>query len=128
VPHHMQPHEALAARYPAVADTWHPDRNGTATPENTSAKNSYAAWWRCPTGHEWQEVVATRTGLPAWKSGNRAACRVCVGYHVIVAFDRAGRTARWCRPVCWCGCRPPTAAISPRPPWRCSPARHRPTG
>jgi hypothetical protein len=83
----MKPEEALAASYEAVAATWHPDRNGAQTPENTSAKNSYLAWWRCRAGHEWQEIVATRTGMPAWKRGDRAACRVCVGYHVIVSFD-----------------------------------------
>jgi hypothetical protein len=43
VPRRMKPGEALAAYYPAVAATWHPDRNGTWTPENTSAKNSYPA-------------------------------------------------------------------------------------
>ncbi|MFC6238031.1 zinc-ribbon domain-containing protein [Longivirga aurantiaca] len=88
----MKPEAALAACYPDVAATWHPERNGTRTPADTSSKNSFRAWWRCPAGHEWEEIVATRTGLPGWKGGERAACRVCVGYHVIAPFD-CGHTA-----------------------------------
>ena len=87
MPRRMKPEESLAACYPHVAATWHPERNGDRTPENTSAKNTFRAWWRCPAAHEWEEIVATRTAVPAWKKGDPAACRVCVGYHVIVTFD-----------------------------------------
>jgi hypothetical protein len=83
----MAPHAALAVCFPTVADTWHPHRNGNRTPHNTSGKNAYQAWWRCVAGHEWQESVSGRTNKPRWKRGDVAACRVCVGYHVIVAFD-----------------------------------------
>ncbi len=69
-----------------MAAAWHPERNGDRTPDNTSAKNSYRAWWRCPDGHEWSEIVAPRTSLPGWKGGDVAACRVCTGHHVIVTF------------------------------------------
>lgn len=82
----MAPEASLGARFPSVAETWHPVLNGDRTPWNTSAKNSYRAWWRCPEGHEWQEIVATRTSTPAWKRRDPAACRVCVGHHVIVTF------------------------------------------
>jgi hypothetical protein len=87
VPRTMGPHEALAVCFPTVADTWHQHRNGDRTPHNTSGKNAYQAWWRCGAGHEWQESVSGRTNKPRWKRGDVAACRVCVGYHVIVAFD-----------------------------------------
>lgn len=92
MPRAMKPDEALAVRYPTVAATWHADRNGDRTPDNTSAKNSFRAWWRCPAGHEWPEIVATRTSLPAWKGGDVAACRLCTGHHVVVSFD-CGHTA-----------------------------------
>jgi hypothetical protein len=87
VPRTIKPEDALTVRYPSVAATWHPNQNGAWTPENTTCKNSYVAWWQCAAGHEGQETVAARTAMPAWKKGNPAACRVCVGYHVIVTFD-----------------------------------------
>jgi hypothetical protein len=82
----------LADRFPTVAATWHRERNGERALDTVSAKNSYKAWWRCPAGHEWQEVVSTRTSMPEWKAGDVAACRVCIGYDVIVTFD-CGHTA-----------------------------------
>jgi hypothetical protein len=86
MPRTMKAEDSLAARYPGVAATWHPDRNGPQTPENTTAKNGFQAWWRCAAGHEWKEGVSTRTALPRWKRGDRAACRLCVGFHVVVTF------------------------------------------
>ncbi len=88
----VKPENSLAALYPAVAVTWHRERNGDRTPDNTSSKMSYRAWWRCRAGHEWDEIVATRTAMAGWKNGDVAACRVCTGHHVIVAFD-CGHTA-----------------------------------
>uniref|UniRef100_UPI003F491FFB zinc-ribbon domain-containing protein n=1 Tax=Amycolatopsis sp. CA-096443 TaxID=3239919 RepID=UPI003F491FFB len=97
----MRPEQALAVVHPEVAATWDPDRNGVHTPENTSAKNSLRAYWRCPAGHVWCETVAARTGMPAWKQGDRAACRVCVGHSVPTKFT-CGHTvlmeARFSRP------------------------------
>lgn len=88
----VKPENSLAAVHPSVAATWHPERNGERTPRNTSSGISYRAWWRCPAGHEWDEIVATRTSMPGWKKGDVAACRVCTGHHIIVAFD-CGHTA-----------------------------------
>jgi hypothetical protein len=82
----MKPDQSLTARYPEVAAMWHPNRNGPRTPDNTTAGNSYRAWWRCPAGHEWTEAVHARTLLKPWKRGDRAACRVCVGFHAVVTF------------------------------------------
>lgn len=92
MPRTMKTEDSLGARYPSVAAMWHPDRNGSRTPENTTAGNSYRAWWRCPAGHEWDESVHARTLLKPWKDGDRAACRVCTGFHVIVTFA-CGHTA-----------------------------------
>lgn len=86
MPRTMKPEQSLAARYPEVAAMWHPDRNGWRTPDNTTAGNSYRAAWRCPAGHEWEEQVHARTVPKPWKRGDRAACRICVGFHVIVTF------------------------------------------
>lgn len=92
MPRELKPENSLAALLPTVAATWHPDRNGERTPENTSTGMSYRAWWRCPAGHEWDEIVATRNAMPGWKNGDVAACRVCTGHHVIATFD-CGHTA-----------------------------------
>uniref|UniRef100_UPI003F49330D zinc-ribbon domain-containing protein n=1 Tax=Amycolatopsis sp. CA-096443 TaxID=3239919 RepID=UPI003F49330D len=102
-----KPEQTLAAMFPEVAATWHPDRNGVHTPENTSAKNSLRAYWRCPAGHEWSEIVATRTSMPGWQHGDRAAYKVCVGYvvattfacgHTVVVEAKLSRPERDCPP------------------------------
>ena len=92
MPRAVQPDETLAAVFPRVAATWHPTANLPLAPETVASKASVRARWRCGAGHEWDEVVATRMAMPAWKKGDVAACRVCVGYHSIVTFD-CGHTA-----------------------------------
>lgn len=88
----VKPEKSLAAVCPSVAATWHPERNGERTLGNTSSGMSYRAWWRCPAGHEWDEIVTTRTSMPGWKCGDMATCRIRTGHHIIVTFD-CGRTA-----------------------------------
>lgn len=78
----MKP-KSLAEVYPAVAATWHPERNGTLTPDQVSSGNGRRAWWRCAAGHEWEEVVSSRRStIPRWKQGDPAACRQCTGFRV----------------------------------------------
>lgn len=92
MPRALQPNRSLATVYPSVAATWHPTANQPLTPETVFPKMGKRAVWRCAGGHEWDEVISTRTAMPAWKKGDVAACRVCVGYHSIVTFD-CGHTA-----------------------------------
>ena len=92
MPRAVHPDKTLAAVFPQVAATWHPTANLPLTPATVASKASVRARWRCAAGHEWDEVVATRMAMPAWKKGDVAACRVCVGYHSIVTFD-CGHTA-----------------------------------
>jgi hypothetical protein len=87
MPQVMRPEQSLAACYPEVASMWHPDRNENLTPDQIPPSAKHRVWWRCAAGHEWQDIVHTRILLPAWKRGDVAACKVCVGFHVIVAFD-----------------------------------------
>lgn len=68
----------LAERFPDVASTWHDVRNG-APATQISSTSSDSVWWLCPQKHEWQQTVASRTNMPAWKAGDRAACRECLG-------------------------------------------------
>lgn len=103
------PRDALAVSFPEVAATWHLDRNSDAARAQGRESESSHPWWRCANGHEWQESLASRPALPAWKDGDRAACRVCVGYHVIVSFDCGHTTeapARFAEPERGCpACR-----------------------
>lgn len=70
---------SLASRFPTVAAQWHPTRNPSwHTAENTAGQSAQRAWWLCPNGHEWEEVVSQRTStIPKWKNGDPAACRQC---------------------------------------------------
>lgn len=102
---------SLAERYPQVAALWHLDRNGALTAAQVTAKTARKVWWRCPAGHEWQEAIATRTAMPAWKLGDVAACRQCTGFRVQhtydcghtlhVTADKAAALAADPKPRCW---------------------------
>ena len=62
----------LATLYPEVAAQWHPTKNGALTPDHILPGSRKKVW--CPSGHEWQAVVYSRTG--AQSSG----CPFCTGY------------------------------------------------
>jgi hypothetical protein len=55
---------SLAALAPAVAATWHPEKNGLRTPNDVVIGSGKRAWWRCAVnpGHEWLATIASRTG------------------------------------------------------------------
>jgi hypothetical protein len=104
--------KSLAEVYPEVAATWHPERNGTLTPDQVTSGNSRKAWWRCPAGHEWEEVVSSRRStIPKWKNGDPAACRECAGFrvpythpcgHMVrITPEKAARLAVKPYPRCW---------------------------
>ena len=55
----------LATISPEIAKQWHPTKNGNLTPhEVTNRSSSRKFWWQCSKfkKHEWQALVATRTG------------------------------------------------------------------
>jgi hypothetical protein len=57
----------LLATNPELAAEWHPDKNGTLTPENVTPGSNKKVWWLCPKGHEWAVAVLNRsqgTGCP----------------------------------------------------------------
>lgn len=45
---------SLAAKNPALAALWHPEKNGDTTPDKVMAQSNKQWWWRCEKGHEWQ--------------------------------------------------------------------------
>lgn len=50
----------LATRSPAVAEQWHPEKNGDLTPDRVAAGSDRRRWWLCEHGHEWLARVANR--------------------------------------------------------------------
>src|ERR1700677_3423902 len=47
---------SLARARPDLALQWHPERNGTLTPDQVAVGSSRRVWWRCPVDvdHEWR--------------------------------------------------------------------------
>ena len=70
----------LATLFPAVAQAWHPDRNGSLTPAQISPYSNRKVWWQCPRGHPYQAVVSARTA-----SGS--GCPSCTGRRVLAGFN-----------------------------------------
>ncbi len=54
-------HNDLATTFPKVAAQWHPTRNADRTPDQVTAGSGTKVWWKCPSGHEWQTKVYSRT-------------------------------------------------------------------
>jgi transcriptional regulator len=52
---------ALAFTNPEIATEWHPDKNGTDTPETVRPASNKTFWWRCAKGHDFQASPAART-------------------------------------------------------------------
>ena len=51
----------LATTNPDIASQWHPQKNGTLTPQNIVANSNKKVWWICEKGHEWNTSVAHRS-------------------------------------------------------------------
>jgi len=51
----------LATTFPKVAAQWHLTRNADRTPDQVTAGSGTKAWWKCPSGHEWEARVDNRT-------------------------------------------------------------------
>ena len=70
----------LASAYPAIAEQWHPIKNGTLTPEQVTVFSNKKAWWICDQGHEWNSVIAHRTQ-------NASGCPYCSNRKVLTGFN-----------------------------------------
>ena len=60
-PHCALAETSLAAKFPAVAAEWHPEKNGDVTPDVVDPDHMMSVWWRCSKGHEFQQTVRRRT-------------------------------------------------------------------
>lgn len=50
----------LLTRYPDIAATWHPTKNGSISPNMVAPFSANLAWWQCNKGHEWESPIARR--------------------------------------------------------------------
>ncbi len=59
---------SFAELYPALAEEWHPTKNGELTPDKVKSRSDIKVWWICPTcGYEYYTMVSHRvdgTGCP----------------------------------------------------------------
>lgn len=89
----LNPDVALAVVCPSVAAMWHPTLNGNLTPSDVAGTSGQRVFFICPAGHVSHDIVATRTATrAAWKRGDPAACKRCLGFeleHVFACGDRA---------------------------------------
>jgi len=60
----------LASQYPEIANEWHPTKNYPLTPNQVSKGSSHKVWWLGKCGHEWEQVIGSRTG-------NKQGCPIC---------------------------------------------------
>ena len=70
----------LSTNYPALTKEWHPDKNGTLSPENLVYGSTKKVWWKCDKGddHEWQTAINQRTNPKTGGSG----CPFCANLKV----------------------------------------------
>ncbi len=66
----------LRTKFPALAEEWHPEKNGNLRSEDVVFGTHRSVWWKCSAcGHEWKTSVKNRTL-------QRTGCPKC-GHHVI---------------------------------------------
>ncbi len=53
--------ESLHSLSPALAQEWHPSKNGRLTPQEINARACKTVWWLCPNGHSYEKWVQYRT-------------------------------------------------------------------
>ncbi|MCO6414068.1 MAG: zinc-ribbon domain-containing protein [Thiogranum sp.] len=75
----------LTVTDPYIADTWHPEKNGSLKPEDVTRGSNRKAWWNCSddASHEWQSMICNRVRQPG--------CPVCLGKLVIPTTSLLGQ-------------------------------------
>lgn len=70
----------FASFYPGLAQEWDSERNGGLTPDRVTPSSNRKVWWRCPLGHHYMAIVASRT-----ISGS--GCPYCANRRVLPGFN-----------------------------------------
>lgn len=78
---------SLAARFPAIANEWHPTKNRYLQPCEVTPRNDRKVWWQCPREptHEWRAVVYSRTGP------SKLGCPLCANKRLSATNSLAAR-------------------------------------
>jgi G:T-mismatch repair DNA endonuclease (very short patch repair protein) len=77
----------LSTRFPEIAAEWHPTKNGDVSPTQVGGSTNRQAWWLSKNcGHEWEMLIASRTGR------NPQGCPFCAGKRVLVNFNDLATT------------------------------------
>ncbi|MGI5195651.1 zinc-ribbon domain-containing protein [Streptomyces sp. CA-288835] len=74
--------KSLAAKYPKVAQEWHPALNGDLSPEQVTGVSGKQVWWLCSAGHVWQARIDQRTA-------KGTGCGFCSGRYATEATSLA---------------------------------------
>ena len=75
---------SLATLFPAIAVQWHPNKNGTLTPDAVLAGSHKRVWWQCcKNGHctEWRATIGDRTqkrSIKRFEKGCAGGCPTCL--------------------------------------------------
>ena len=70
----------LATNNPELARQWHPEKNGSLTPEHIAPASNKKVWWICDKGHEYQATVASRTQ-------RNGGCPYCANTKVLPGYN-----------------------------------------
>jgi len=84
----------LFAKFPDVANEWHPTKNGTLTPKDVSYGSNKKVWWRCQKEHEYETTPQSRTRTGKRKPAGCPYCsshRVSKGNNLLVKFPTISR-------------------------------------
>lgn len=74
----------LASRFPQLAAQWHPDKNGSLTPDAVAPHSKLKVWWKCDAGHEWQAAVQSRA--------QGGGCPICANRVILKGYNDLATT------------------------------------
>lgn len=70
----------LASSFPDIAAEWDSEKNGELCPCGVTPYSNRKVWWRCPMGHSYQAVIASRTT-------RGSGCPYCSGRKIMPGFN-----------------------------------------
>ncbi|MBQ6550064.1 MAG: zinc-ribbon domain-containing protein [Lachnospiraceae bacterium] len=70
---------------PKIAAEWHPEKNGSLTPDQVRPMSNRQICWRCGKGHEWRASVAARVR-------NSEDCPVCANKTILAGVNDLATT------------------------------------
>lgn len=71
----------LATTYPALAEEWHPIKNGTLKPQDiTSSFSKHKIWWLGACGHDWDALLSNRIR-------HNTKCPICCGARTLEGYN-----------------------------------------